>query len=413
MKHITLISILVLLFFFGCTTTKLVYIHFQAHDFQLTKIKNRSIVIYSTNNVDIRQFKKTFVKEYGTSDIFLKKISFTMKSKLSEVYPEARIRIDTTEALDFMLGEISFSEDSQKKARDFFSNLNEDYLFVAKKALITNSYSRQGTYEQCIVVLEFEIWDVNNKSKVLNFRAVGSTDKNLFFSGIALKSSVNKAIDIAVKYIKQNGKGTIITRSTQRGDTTKGTVSGGRYQSPLNNFIIELPNWPGLKIQDQTDNEGGRVSFHGDFGSLWALTYLRLPANSDSTFKDNEKRDSTYSNFLKTFAVPSLFSPASQGTRIVHEEFLGERENRAYFAVVSTPEGSALVDLLQNKRFDSVRGLLIFHKRGFMYMVESEMNSIFSTVVDSSSLDPSSLDPQQLESSQSTLKRLKDSVVFK
>lgn len=189
--------------------------------------------------------------------------------------------------------------------------------------------------------------------------------------------------------------------------TTKGTVSGGMYQSPLNNFSVTLPNWGGLRIQDQNDNEGGRVSFHDDFGNLLAITYLRLPANSESTFKDNDKRDAAYSSFLKTYAVPSLFNRASQGARIVHEEFMGEGENRAYFAVVSLPEGSALVDLKQNKRFDSVRGVFIFDKRGFMYMIESEMNNVFSKV------NPSSLTPKQLESSQSTLKRVKDSMVFK
>ena len=196
--------------------------------------------------------------------------------------------------------------------------------------------------------------------------------------------------------------------STQRGATTKGTVSGGRYQSPLNNFIIEIPNWPGLKIQDENDNMGGRVSLHGDFGSLWAITYLRLPVDSESYLKDNEERDNAYSGFLKNFALASVFRQAFPATQIVHEEFLGEGENRAYFAVVSIPEGSALVDVLRDKKFDSVRGLLIFDKHGFMYMLESEMNSAFSRVD-----DPSSLDSQQLESSQSALKRLKDSVVFK
>jgi len=189
--------------------------------------------------------------------------------------------------------------------------------------------------------------------------------------------------------------------------TTKGAVSGGRYQSPLNNFTIALPNWVGLKIQDQNDNDGGRVSFHDDFGNLWAITYLRLPANSETTFKENEKRDTAYSSFLKTYALPSLFSRAPQGARIVREEFLGEGENRVYFAVVSLPEGSVLLDLKQNKRFDSVRGLIIFDKHGFIYMVENEMNNVFSKV------DPSSLTPKQLESSQSTLRRVKDSMVFK
>lgn len=212
MKNLTLISILVLLFSVGCMK-KMVYTNFQADDFELNKVKNSSIVMYSNNNVDVREFKKTFVKEYGTSENFLKKIAVTMKNKLSEVYPEARIRIDSTETPEFLLGEISFSEESQERAREFFANLNEDYLFVAKKAIITNSYTHQTarpggtatTTENCIVVLEFEIWNVNDKSKMLNFEATGSAGKILFFSGTALKSSVKNAIKNAVNYIKKNG----------------------------------------------------------------------------------------------------------------------------------------------------------------------------------------------------------------
>lgn len=190
--------------------------------------------------------------------------------------------------------------------------------------------------------------------------------------------------------------------------TTNGRILGGRYYSPINNFTLELPNWLGMQIEDGNfDNAGGRVSLHGDMGNLWAITCLRLPANAESTLKDDEERDAEYSRFLKNFAMPSLFRQASKDARIVHEEFLGESENRAYFAVVSIPEGSAMFDLKKNKRLDSLRGLLIFDKRGFMYMVESEMDNIFSEV------DPSSLNPKQLESSQSTLKRVIDRMVFK
>ena len=189
----------------------------------------------------------------------------------------------------------------------------------------------------------------------------------------------------------------------------KGTVSGDRYQSPINNFTIEIPNFADLKIQDTYDNEQefGRVSFtSGFFWGLWAITYLQLPANFETTFKDNEKRDSVYSDFLKSFAVPSLFSPVSQDTRIVHEEFLGEGENRAYFAVVFIPEGSTMVDLKQNKRLNSLRGLLIFDKLGFMYMLEQESGSLGWD-------PPRSVTPDEIESSQTILKRIKDGMVFK
>ncbi len=189
----------------------------------------------------------------------------------------------------------------------------------------------------------------------------------------------------------------------------KGTVSGDRYQSPINNFTIEIPKFPDMKIQDEynKEQETGRVSFlNGFLGGHWAITYLQLPANSEANFKDNEKRDAVYSDFLKSFAIPSLFSTVSQDTRIVHEEFLDEGENRAYFAFVFIPEGSMMIDVKQNKRLDSLRGLLIFDKRGFMYIVEQESPSF-------GGVDLSSVTPDQIESSQTILKRIEDRMVFK
>ena len=192
---------------------------------------------------------------------------------------------------------------------------------------------------------------------------------------------------------------------------TKGTVSGGVYQSPLNNFTVVVPRTgPGLKIQDQNDNEGGRVSFHDDFGNVVAITYSRLPEGSETVFKDSEKRDAVYSGFLKVFAVPKLFSRVTPDARVVREEFQDNGDNRVFFAVVSLPGGSTLVDRKQNKRLDSVRGILVFHKGGFIYMLENEMNNGLSNVFNK--VNPSSLTPKQIEMTQSALNRVKGTMVF-
>ena len=189
--------------------------------------------------------------------------------------------------------------------------------------------------------------------------------------------------------------------------TTKGTVGGGKYQSPLNNFTVPLPNWTNLKIRDQNDDNSGSVSFHDDLGNLSAITYSRLPADAATTFKDSEKRYAAYRDYFNNVAVPAFSSRAAKGMRTVREELLDDGKNKVYFALIDLPEGSALVDPKKNQRFDAMKGLLIFDRNGFIYMVEHEMSSIFGRV------DPSSLTAKQLELLQETLKRLKDSMVFK
>ena len=189
--------------------------------------------------------------------------------------------------------------------------------------------------------------------------------------------------------------------------TTNGTIAGGKYQSPLNNFSVALPNWANLKISDQNDANGGSVSFHDDLGNLWAITYLRLPADSDATFTDNKKRYAAYRDYFNSIAVPAFFSRTSKGIRTVREEFLDEGKNKVYFALIDLPKGSVLIDPKKNQRFDAIKGLLIFDRNGFMYMLENEMSSVFGRV------DPSTLTTKQLEPLQETLKRLKGSILFK
>jgi len=187
---------------------------------------------------------------------------------------------------------------------------------------------------------------------------------------------------------------------------TKETVSGDTYQSPLANFTVPLPSWQGLQISDKSDSDSGRVTFFADLGQLRAVTYLRNPADSESVFK-GEERDTAYKGFLKVYIWPSLYGRAPKGAQIVHEEFVGDGDGRAYFAVVNIPEGSTLTDVKVNKRRDSVRGLIIFEKRGFMYMVEQEMNSISSAVT------ATALTSGQLESLRTDLKKVRDSMIFK
>lgn len=189
--------------------------------------------------------------------------------------------------------------------------------------------------------------------------------------------------------------------------TTKGTVGDGKYQSPLNNFTVALPNWSNLKIRDQNDDNSGSVSFHDDLGNLSAMTYSRLSADAATTFKDNEKRYEAYRDYFNNVAVPVFSSRAAKGMRTVREELLDDGKNKVYFVLIDLPEGSALADPKKNQRFDAMKGLLIFDRNGFIYMVEHEMSSVFGQV------DPSTLTAQQLKALQETLKRLKDNMTFK
>lgn len=152
----------------------------------------------------------------------------------------------------------------------------------------------------------------------------------------------------------------------------KNNVSGDRYHSPLHNFDISMPRWTGLRFQEQSDEDGGSVSFHGDWGELTSVLYMRLPPEKLTILNDPNDRDATYRSMLHDYAMPSLFQKASPRCSILHEEFLGEGADRAYFGVLSLPEGSTLRDAKTNRRFDATRGLLIFAHDDFLYMVTTQ-----------------------------------------
>ena len=186
----------------------------------------------------------------------------------------------------------------------------------------------------------------------------------------------------------------------------KGKVEEGRYHSPLDNFSMALPKFGDLKIQDRNTSDEGRVSFTGVFGDLWAVTYVRLPADAASIFRDPEKRDRAHRLFLTDYAMPVFIRNASPQSSLVEGQFIDMHGSRAYFAVVNIPGASAIFDPKKNQRLNSVRGLLSFEKNGFQYMLEKEMNHVTNLI------SASSLTAKQIKNAQESLKRIEENMIF-
>lgn len=194
------------------------------------------------------------------------------------------------------------------------------------------------------------------------------------------------------------------------------SASARDYRSPLRNFTVPVPSGVGMRTNQQHDREGGRVSFHDDFGSLSAVTYLRLPENANELFSDPARRDLGYSDFLEVVAMPDMFRPASPNARVLHTEFLGEPGvGREYFAVVDLPQGSPLLNMTNNRHLDSTRALLIFETGGFIYMLEREIGggvfALRQRPPGVSSETP--LDDAALQDARDTLHRFRETIAFR
>jgi hypothetical protein len=146
------------------------------------------------------------------------------------------------------------------------------------------------------------------------------------------------------------------------------------FRSPLGDFSLPVPSGLGMKTDEGHSEEGGRVSFHDDFGGLSAVTYWRLPPDRIQVLADPAGRDAAYTRTLHQHVMRTLFTPVSPQASVLHEEFLGEPgPDREYFAVVDLPGGSPLMNVTEGRRMDSVRSLLIFETNGFLYMLEQEI----------------------------------------
>jgi len=187
----------------------------------------------------------------------------------------------------------------------------------------------------------------------------------------------------------------------------QGRVAEGKYYAPLDNFVVPVPKLVGLRVQDESDQTGGMVAFHGDLGGNRGVTYVRLPPGMDAALEDPQKKDATYRSFVHDYALAALFRRAAPQSKIVWEESVNEGPERALFAVVHIPGGSTLMDAKTNKRLDSVRALLVFHRHDFIYMLSDELNSALESV------DPAALANERLLAARVALETMRAQMRFR
>jgi hypothetical protein len=123
---------------------------------------------------------------------------------------------------------------------------------------------------------------------------------------------------------------------------------------------------------------------------------------------DAGKRDLLLKRFLTGFVLPGLFRNVAPQTTLSHETFFDSNDRRLFFAVANIPEAHTFLhNPKEGKQADSLSALIVFHEKGFMYMVRVEMRTLFDA-----NLTPSSLGEKKLESTRESLLQLMRSMKF-
>jgi hypothetical protein len=159
-------------------------------------------------------------------------------------------------------------------------------------------------------------------------------------------------------------------------------------------------------LTENNDSLGGAVSFHGDMGGLYGISYLLVQPTDAEIYNDPVLRDRAYSSYLHNFFLPEIIRQSSQ-TEVLHEEFVNEGADRELLAVINIPGGSHLMDGISGRRFDSTRGLLIFKALGALYMLQYELSDPVFRDADYPINDVT------LERARDSLHRFKETVEFR
>ena len=143
---------------------------------------------------------------------------------------------------------------------------------------------------------------------------------------------------------------------------------GKPFKSPLKNFAIMIPEFPfGTTVQKQNSKEGGTVSFLGVTGAVRRIDYTRLPTDIALP------TDSTELQALYHMALDDLLR-ANPSSLLTERPYTLDNAVML-LAPVSFPAGSHLQDAASGKRMDSIRGVLIFARGGFMYLLHTELSA--------------------------------------
>lgn len=146
------------------------------------------------------------------------------------------------------------------------------------------------------------------------------------------------------------------------------------YASPLGNFSVPVPGGIGRRTQHQNDNDAGIVAFHDDFGGYRAIFYIRMSPRALALQNDPEAQRADLASFLDDYAMKYLFTPASPAASVLHREDSKSGEDNVHYAIVSLPESSTMFDMKNKKRYDTRRGVMIFARGAFIYMLSSGEN---------------------------------------
>lgn len=144
------------------------------------------------------------------------------------------------------------------------------------------------------------------------------------------------------------------------------------YESPLGNFTVPIPvnSEQGGRIQSQE----GVVGFSDDFGTLIRIDYYPIPPEHEEEIESLGQEEYLQSILVDRYVPQAIFANIPNA-QIKYAEYLEDTLAGAYYVLVDMPQGSTISKQENNgsaTRLDAYRGLLVFIKADFLYIVSNQ-----------------------------------------
>jgi hypothetical protein len=192
-------SLICICFFTSCNVSKH-YVNQISNIGHKLETKTKTVVVSSSDNVRLNNFKKTFNKNYPNKEIFAKSFAeeFSAMAKNNAIFSKVELdRLDIWNSAkessnaDFI---IHFSD---------FEITNRIESRHSAPAAGNNFGSMQTTsVEYCVIHVKVVIYDVKNKKEVLDFISTGESSIFFFDFKKSFEKAKARSITHIINYLK-------------------------------------------------------------------------------------------------------------------------------------------------------------------------------------------------------------------
>jgi hypothetical protein len=111
--------------------------------------------------------------------------------------------------------------------------------------------------------------------------------------------------------------------------------------------------------------------FSDDIGRLLRIESERIPPKMEPLMAGDRLPD-TLEDFFEKAVLAQAFRSVSPDASVMYREHNTAAGEPAFFTVVMIPGGSTLTNANTGRRYDSVRGVLVFARDGFLYAISNQ-----------------------------------------